>query len=297
MMKHNIPFSPLPQELMFKIGERFLSTGARISKLFPFLETELKQGEIGIEKEMYATIMAIMFAFYFIFGFLVTYIFATRFAPENALSLGLLIGAVFAFLVFFQVLLYPKIIVKKKVRNVERNLIFALRTLLVEIKSGVTLFDAITIVADGDNGQVSFEFKRAIEKIEAGMFQEESLEELAENNPSLFFRRAIWQLVNGLKAGSDISTVMEALVENLAKEKENQVRRYGNSLKLLSLLYMMLGAIIPALGLTFLIILSTFPQINIDEPVFWGMLGFILVGQFMYLGVIKSARPTLMGDE
>src|SRR3989344_1768387 len=104
-------------------------------------------------------------------------------------------------------------------------------------------------------------------------------------------------LVNGLKAGSDISTVMTALVETLTKEKENQVRRYGNSLKLLSLLYMMLGAIIPALGLTFLIILSTFPQISIKENVFWGLLIFIGIGQFMYLGIIKSARPTLMGDE
>ena len=142
---------------------------------------------------------------------------------------------------------------------------FALRTILVEIRSGVTLFDAINIVAEGDNGQVSKEFKIAVEKIETGTFQNDALEEMGENNPSLYFRRVIWQLVNGLKAGSDISVIMTALVEDLSKEKTNQVRRYGSSLKILSLLYMMLGAIIPSLGLTFLIILSTFPQIDIGE--------------------------------
>ena len=89
---------------------------------------------------------------------------------------------------------------------------------------------------------------------------------------------------------------MTALVDNLTKEKDNQIRKYGNSLKLLSLVYMMLGAIFPALGLTFLIILSTFPQIHISEWMFWGMLGFITVGQFMFLGMMKSARPTLLGD-
>ena len=205
-------------------------------------------------------------------------------------------GLLFAGLTAVQLLFYPKILLKKKIRNVERNLVFALRTLLVEIKSGVTLFDAINIIAQGDNGQVSNEFKKAVEKIETGSFQNDALEEMGDNNPSLYFRRTIWQLVNGLKAGSDISVIIKSLVDDLSIEKSNQVKKYGNSLKLLSLLYMMLGAIIPALGLTFLIILSTFPQIAITETVFWGMLGFIVVSQFMYLGIIKSARPTLMGD-
>ena len=205
-------------------------------------------------------------------------------------------GLLFAGLTATQLLFYPKILLKKKIRNVERNLVFALRTLLVEIKSGVTLFDAINIIAQGDNGQVSNEFKKAVEEIETGSFQNDALEEMGDNNPSLYFRRTIWQLVNGLKAGSDVSVIIKSLVDDLSIEKSNQVKKYGNSLKLLSLLYMMLGAIIPALGLTFLIILSTFPQIAITEMVFWGMLGFIIVSQFMYLGIIKSARPTLMGD-
>ncbi|MCR4368398.1 MAG: hypothetical protein NUV67_00660, partial [archaeon] len=94
----------------------------------------------------------------------------------------------------------------------------------------------------------------------------------------------------------DISLIMGSLVDDLSKEKANQVRKYGNSLKLLSLLYMMLGAIIPSMGLTFLIILASFPQIQIGENVFWGLLVFIVIGQFMYLGIIKSSRPSLLGD-
>jgi hypothetical protein len=64
---------------------------------------------------------------------------------------------------------------------------------------------------------------------------------------------------------------------------------------MLSLVYMMLGVIIPALGLTFLVILASFPQIKLEEIVFWVMLGGIIILQFMYLGIIKSKRPTLLG--
>ena len=295
-MKPKIPGLPLPLGVVLKITPKFRGIGSTVSGLFPQLRKELYQAEIEISAEEYGAIMALMAGFYFIVFALVAYAFARTLAPASAIVAALFFGFVAAVLMLVQMAFYPKIQLKKKIRGLERNLVFVLRTILVEIKAGVTLFDAINIIAEGDNGEVTKEFKKAVEKMQTGTFQNDALEELAEDNPSLHFRRAIWQLVNGLKAGSDTSTIMAALVSALTKEKDNQVRRYGNSLKLLSLLYMMLGAIIPALGLTFLIILSTFPQIAITEWVFWGMLGFLLVGQFMFLGIIKSARPTLLGD-
>lgn len=296
MNPEKIPLNPFPTKVTLGIAEHFRGIGEKIMKFLPFLPTELKQAEVKIESATYGAIIFVLAGFYFIFAVIVTYIFAIRLSPENAIVAPLAVGGLFALLVVVQLIFYPKVLIKKKVRDVERNLVFALRTILVEIRSGVTLFDAINIVAEGDNGQVSKEFKKAVGKIETGTFQNDALEEMGENNPSLYFRRVIWQLVNGLKAGSDISIIMTALVEDLSKEKTNQVRRYGSSLKILSLLYMMLGAIIPSLGLTFLIILSTFPQINIGEEVFWGMLIFLAISQFMFLGIIKSSRPTLLGD-
>ena len=65
-------------------------------------------------------------------------------------------------------------------------------------------------------------------------------------------------------------------------------------MKLLSLMYMMLGVIIPALGFTFLIVLGSFPQIELNELIFWLLLGTITFAQFMYLGILKSRRPNLL---
>lgn len=293
----------LPHTLMYRLCHEHRGFGAGVVKLFPWLEKELRQADIEVQKELYGTAILATFLLYFLVGFALVWLFA---AGANArgivrvdlatitqfsLAAGALLGSMFG----SQVLFYPKVMLKKKVRDLERNLVFALRTVLVEVRSGITLYDAVNIVANGNNGQVSTEFKKAVNKINTGAYQIDALEELAENNPSLYFRRAIWQLVNGLKAGSDVSQVMESLVETISTEKSNQIRRYGNSLKLLSLLYMMLGAIIPALGLTFLIILSTFPQVKINENIFWGMLVFLLIAQLMFIGIIKNSRPSLLG--
>jgi pilus assembly protein TadC len=291
-----IPFMPIPSQIIMAVTNNFLGVGGVVSKFFPKLEESLVQADFEIQKERYSAIIALGFFIYLILGFLICYLFAMQFQPKNSFIIGILGGFFAGILVAIQIAFYPAIQAKKKIRGIERNLLFGLRTILVEIKSGVTLFDAINLVAQGNNGELSKEFSKAVRKIQTGTYQNVALEEMAENNPSVYFRRAIWQLVNGLKSGGDISTIMQSLVDGLSKEKANQVKKYGNTLKLFSLMYMMLGAIIPALGITFLIILSTFPSMTINETVFWGLFGFLALGQFMFLGMIKSARPSLLGD-
>ena len=187
--------------------------------------------------------------------------------------------------------------VKKKVRDVERNLIFGLRTITIQIRSGVSLFGALQLVAYGAYGTLSAELKRSVDEINAGYPEEEALQRAAIRTPSVFFRRSLWQIVNGLKAGADISLVLTELVSTMTKEQVIQIKKYGADLRMLSLIYMMLGVIIPALGLTLMVILSTFPESPIDENLLWGFLGAIMISQFMYVGIIKSKRPSLMAED
>ena len=286
----------MPTKVLLKATAKMKGIGSKVARWFPYLEIELKQAELPFEKEQYGAIMFFLFNLYFVFIFIFSYAIGLKFIPDKALPLSITLGLIFSFLVMVQLSVFPKIRVMKKVRDLERNLIFALRTVLVEIRSGVSLFDAINLIANGNFGIVSREFKKAVESINTGSLEEDALESLASNNPSIFFRRAIWQIVNGLKAGADISDVLSALIDSLMKEQRNQIRQYGNKLRLLSLAYMMLGVIIPALGLTFLIILASFPQLKVGELLFWVLLGGIIIAQFMYLGVIKSSRPNLMAD-
>jgi len=289
-----IPFSFLPPKMLRGIARHFFRQGLFISKSFPYLKTDLKQAEMDFGDQEYGAIALILAVVYFLVISIIVFFVAQKFSPENSIILGPTAGGIVGFMVLMQVIMYPKIAVKKKVREIERNLVFSLRTMLVQIKSGVTLFDSMNMIAEGNYGQLSKEFKKAVDEINTGSLEEDALQKLAENNPSPFFRRSIWQIVNGMKAGADVSNLMNELVSTMIKEETIQIRKYGNDLKMLSLMYMMIGVIVPALGLTLLIVLSSFPQIQFGEILFWGLLGFVTLGQFMFLGIIKSKRPNLI---
>ncbi len=290
-----IPFNILPVPLIKKLSMKFYGTGTKLSKFFPDLKLELAQAELAYSEKEYSAIIITMAVIYGVIGLIIGLLFGFRLFPDGFILVGLGGGALVGFFVMFQVAFYPKIKGKKKIREIERNLIFALRTMSVEIKSGVSLFDSLNIIAQGDYGALSIEFGKAVKEIETGTMEENALEKIARYNPSLFFRRSIWQIINGMKAGADVSSVMEELVATMIREEKLQITRYGNSMKLLSLMYMMLGVIIPSLGITFLIILSSFPQMQLGELLFWMLLGVIIVGEFMYLGILKSKTPNLMG--
>src|SRR3989344_2140181 len=290
-----VPFSPVPVNALRKISRPLMGVGAVFARAFPYLELELEQAEAGIDIDEYGAIMIFLFAFYFLFMAFIIFAIGIKMGAQNVPILSITAGMLIAFLVMMQLSIYPKMLVRKKVRDIERNLVFALRTVLIEIKSGVSLFDALVMIANGEYGALSTEFKKAVDKINTGTKEEDALQELAMNNPSLFFRRSLWQIVNGMKAGVDVSRVLAELVATMAKEQRLQINRYGSQLRLFSLMYMMLGVIIPSLGLTFLIILSSFPRINVTDILFWVLLAVILFGQIMFVGMIKSRRPNLLG--
>ncbi|MFH1239806.1 MAG: type II secretion system F family protein [Candidatus Diapherotrites archaeon] len=293
MSKLTIPFSPLPYPVIEKLSNPFLGLGAGLSKALPYLEMELIQAKFDVDPKRYASVMIFLGIVYFIFFFGFIALVLSRFT-ELYLLLAFTISAVLSFMIFMQISLYPKMVVKKKIRDLERNLIFALRTMLIQIKSGVSLFDSMTTIANGDYGALSAEFKGAIDEINTGTIEEFALQKLATNNPSLYFRKAIWQIVNGMKAGADVSTVLTESVATMGREQKIAINTYGNQLKVFSLIYMMIGVIVPALGLTFLIVLGSFPQVEIGENLFWALIGFVGVAQFMYIGMIKSKRPNIM---
>jgi len=293
--KEMIPFNILPIRVIKSFSQRFYGMGVNLSKFFPDLKLELSQAELSYTEKEYGAIIVAMAVIYFLIGLIVATLFSIRFFPDIIIFTGVMGGIGLGLFIMIQVAFYPKVKGKQKIREIERNLIFALRTMTVEIKSGVSLFDSLNIIAQGDYGALSTEFKKAVQEIETGTMEEVALERIARYNPSVFFRRSIWQIINGMKAGADVSDVMEELVQTMLREEKLQITKYGNSMKLLSLMYMMLGVIIPSLGVTFLIVLSSFPQMQLGELLFWLLLIFMAIGEFLYLGILKSKTPNLMG--
>ncbi len=290
-----LPACPFPLPLVKLLARPLYGFGSALASANPMLRVELTQAGIEIEDAEYLSIALWLFLFYAFFAALVSFSLGRALDPSKALLVAPVIGLVFGFMVVLQLLVYPKIIVKRKVREIDRNLVFALRTLLIEIKSGVSLFEALKTVSEGSYGKLAEEFGQTVREIGTGTPEKDALEKMAENNPSDHLRRTLWQVVNGMRAGSDISIVLKESVDSLTRQQAIEIRAYGGQLKVLSLMYMMLGVIVPALGITFLIVLTSFPQIPVSEWFFWALLAMVMLGQFMFIGIVKSKRPNLLG--
>jgi len=253
---------------------------------------QLKHADLDFSAEEYLSILLFTLLVYFLVFSGLFILLLEKFVADY-LYLGILLAVIFCILVALQIMIYPTMLIKKKVRNIDNNLVFALRTMLIQVKSGVTLFRAMEIVSEGDFGLLSLEFKKMISQIHAGEHQNKVLQDFATKSPSQKFRNILWQMVNGFKGGAEVATVLQESVSNAVKDQMIDMNKYGNQLRLLSLMYMMIGVVIPSLGLTFLIILSSFPKIQINEFMLWALLGMIIIMNFMYVGMVKSQRPAI----
>ena len=146
--------------------------------MFPKLGVELSQANIGINVKEYCSIMVFILIFYAIIFSFVLSLLLSKFVPTYAkifgiplpysTFLGIGLGILAGVLIFIQVYTYPKMQIKKRVRLIESNLVYALRTMLVQLKSGISLFDSLSSIAYSNRfGQLSEEMKTAVDNINA----------------------------------------------------------------------------------------------------------------------------------
>ncbi len=298
-----LPFSLVPLKRLSKSAHIFIGISRKLRKTFPYLELDLKQAKIDIISEEYLSLCISASSSFFIFiGIIVFAILSAinmnadeKFSP---ILITMLITSVLTFFVFLQQINYPKLLKNRRVKDLETNLLHALRNILVQVSAGVPLFNVLVSIGNGDYGEISDEFKIAVKEISAGKPQVDALKEMTVNNPSIYFRRAIWQLANGMRAGSDVSQVLEEIIKSISEEQMVQINSYGAQLNPIAMFYMLLTVIVPSLSITFLIILSSFLSFSevFTKIMFWTLFSIVVFMQLMFLGLIKAKRPTLMGE-
>ena len=282
---------PIPLKKALTISKKLRWITQSLVRIFPGLNRDLYQSDINIKPLDYIGVALFTALFYgILMGGMVT--FSSIIFTGTFDFIGIIVGFLLSFISFYFIIFYPKVIIKKRTKRLEKNLLFALRHVLIEIKSGIPLFDSLVGVSSGYD-ELSDEFMKIVKKINAGKSQIESLNDASEKNPSLYFRRALWQIVNAIKAGSDIGNTLDVITDNLGEEQLNQIKSYGQELNPWTMMYMMVAVIAPSLGVTFLIILSSFSGIAIPKALFPAILLGLFMFQVFFIGFIKSKRPSM----
>lgn len=286
-----IPFSVLPPKIVLALSKRTKNAGNFVATLFSGIEEDLVHAQINVSAREYAAIALIVAPFNaLVFGALVLAVgLAVRINVVIPLAMTVVLVGVAS---FFTLLIYPKIISMRRSRLLEKELIPATRQLIIELKSGVPLFNAMASISS-DYGEVSREFKKMVTKINNGVPELDALADSSHENPSLQYRKVLWQISNALKTGSDVGSALEVILDELTRERVNQIRRYGQELSPWTMLYMLAAVVLPSLGVTLLIVISSFLSVPVPKIVLPAVLVFLLGFQLFFMNLVSSRRPAV----
>ena len=291
-----IPYAFVPAQVLLRWSKKIEGISSRLKVMFPKLGLDLRFSEMESSDNNYLGMCLIASGIIFLFLLTSLSLILPKFNLEGVFIYSLLVSIILTLFIFIQQISYPRLLVAKRVRSIEQNLMPALQNVLIQINSGVPLFDTLVNISFGGYGEISSEFKKAVKRIAAGEDEISSLEQLAAKNSSVFFRRSIWQIVNGMKAGSDISKVLKDVIETLGEEQLISIQKYGSQLNPLAMFYMLMAVIMPSLGITFIIVLSSFISLSeeVTKTIFYVLSGIVIFFQLMFIGLIKARRPNLM---
>ncbi|MFA5077660.1 MAG: type II secretion system F family protein [Candidatus Micrarchaeia archaeon] len=194
---------------------------------------------------------------------------------------------------FFYLMLYPEARIIRRQQDIDAELVFAGRHILIALRAGMPLFDALVGVSSG-YGAVSEEFKRIVEKINLGIPMGQALREAGENTTSGAFARIVMQIANAISSGADVSSSLEIALNQIAKEQAIALKAYGQKLNPTIMFYMIIGIIFPSLGVAFAIILFSLVSsgaIGLNPTSLIYVLVFISLVQYLFLSLVESSRP------
>ena len=290
-----IPFVPFPLKKAVTRARPFRKLGSSLLRQFPNVKIDLIQAKINVSPEDYLAVAIYSTVFWFgMFTGLMLALVAISGKPiVPSLGIVFMVSVSITALSFFYLLSYPYVQAKRRSKLLEGNLLYALRHILISVKSGITLFDAMAGVGREGYGTVSEEFAEIVKEIHSGEPQDQVLEKTAIENPSPHFRSIIWQISNALKAGSDMGTILESMVQDLERDQFAGIKKYNSEMNPWTMMYMLLAVIMPSLGITFMMVLSGFMEVAVGPTMFYLTIVFVVFFQVFFLSFMKTKRPVI----
>lgn len=290
-----VPLMVIPLENAVVLTAGFRGFTGKLAKLMPKLRVDLVETGLDVDADQYlgASILNSAATATLLFLMLLSSLLLLNAGLDRALWLSTASAAAI-FLLFSAVLIaYPSILAGKKAELMERDLIYALKDMLLEVSSGASIYMALNGVAESDYGEVSKEFHKVVGKANAGVPVEDALEDLAVRTRSEHLKNSIWQIVNAIKSGSSVEGILRELVKDLTVERRNKIRNYSQELNVMVLIYMLFAVVIPTIATTLIIVLGPFMGMDMGPRIFYLVLPACFTVQIVLMEFIKSRRPVV----
>lgn len=237
---------------------------------------------------------------------------------QNGLNFSLLVSIVLSFVAFFilrqigtdfswtlifflgsYIILFiyflnlPSVLIMRLQRDIDKQLLFATRHMLISLDSGDTLLSSMNKIATHNYGKASQMFEEIMRDVKLGKSIEDSIDYAIEKSPSETFSKLLIEIGNSLKIGTDITISLKRIVQELTQESELGIQRYNKKMNSLTLFYLILGVVFPSIGIAMLVILSSLSNLDIQFQYLLVISFFLLIIQAMFLSLYGSLRRSI----
>lgn len=199
---------------------------------------------------------------------------------------------VVGFILFGILMRSVEVSIRKFAKEIDKDVLFAGRFLLIKLNSGKPLINAI-IDASNSYGVANRYFKEIVRDIELGTPLEDALEKASRYSPSDKMRRILFQISNALKIGVDVTNFLEAILDEIAQDQLLEVQKYGKKLSGLTMFYMLFAVVIPSLGITMFITVVSLVNVPVDAGLLVLFLFALIVMELAFISIFKSIRPNV----
>jgi len=276
------------------MGVRFHGIGVRLISLYPNVRYDLKNIGVDFPAEHYCSAAFLSGLIWALLVSLFLGIFLSA-VPSIPLPLRIALPLIVGFLAFLIstifYLFYPKMMGKTIGTTIDRELIFAMRDMLIQISSGIPLFTVIENIGSSNYGYVSMEFKRVATNVKGGSSLLHELELMAIRTQSEYLKKISWQLVTAIRSGANLTATLKSVVKVLVDYQFSISKSFNAELNFIILIFMLLSAVLPTIGTTVLVIFSVFGMFGISSEV---LLAVVVISFFAQAGIVAyvyTKRP------
>jgi len=194
------------------------------------------------------------------------------------------------FMMFIFMLYSPLATIRKRQREIDKEVLFAGRYLLVKLESGIPLYNAL-IDASKSYGICSKYFREIVEDIKMGTNIEDALDNAREYNASEKFKLILSELVTSLKTGADVTGSLKDILHLITQNQELEIKDYGKKLNGYVTLYLIVAGVIPSLGMTMFSVFAAMISLQITPRLIMILIFFFVLVQLFFLSLFRSIRP------
>ncbi len=261
-----------------------------ISSFYPHLKKELRIAHLQ-ETPQEFVYSQLKFSLSFSFGLTLLFFFVA----DKAGILLVLIPIAFI-VIFFTVFNFAffklKGIIIQRQKEIDREVLFAGQYLLIKLYSGKPLLNAL-IDTTKSYGVASKYIKEIVDDVDTGSSIEKALQNAMIYSPSEKFRKILFHINNALRLGIDVTKPLSAVLGEITREQETEIKRYGKKLNTLVIFYMLAAIVMPSIGMTIFIVISSFISFTISISHFLIAIFFIVIMEFLFISLFKTIRPTI----